>query len=85
MSKKAKYDKNIKAKGISRCVDCLAITSFLDKIKDKGYFVSVFNWFLMKQNMLNYCVKCREKTKNLNRKILTTKNNINYAIKMYWV
>ena len=30
---------------------------------------------IIKQNMLTYCVKCRENTKNLNSKIFKTKNN----------
>ena len=30
---------------------------------------------LINQNMLTYCVKCRENTENLNSKIFKTKNN----------
>ena len=33
--------------------------------------------------MKNYCVKCRKDTENIDAKMVRTKNNIDYAIKMF--
>ena len=58
-------DRNVKIKGISRCVKCLAHKSFFDKVKDKyklHTIVSILNWLnLIQKSMLTYCLKCRKK------------------------
>ena len=69
----------IKVSRVSRCADCLAIKSFVDKIKDKYELETIINqllldWILKKQNMLAHCVMCGKKTWNLNPKIFKRKN-----------
>ena len=58
---------DINIKGISRCADCLAIKLFVDKIKEKNELEVIvsqfFNRFLIKQNMITYCVKCKNSRK----------------------
>ena len=64
MSKKLMIITNIKIKGASRCVKCLTIKSFFDKITKMNYGNSFFNRLnLIQQNMITNCIKCREKTK----------------------
>ena len=46
MFKKLIMMSNIKIKGISRCADCLALKSFVDKIKEKDELEVIVSQFL---------------------------------------
>ena len=65
---------NVKTKRASRCSECLAVKSFVDKAKNKNVLEISASLNFIKKAMLTYCVKCREKTKKLNPKFFKNKD-----------
>ena len=54
---------------------------FLKQKQQQKIILYFTNW-CYKNKMKTYCMKCRRDTKNVDPKMVRTKININYAIKM---